>query len=325
MKPSAGSLHLGNYLGALHQWVQMQATHDAIYAVADLHAITAGHDPEHLTDHTRITAAQFLSAGVDPTKSTLFVQSHVPEHAELAWVLACITGFGEASRMTQFKDVSVRKGTEHATVGLFSYPMLMAGDILLYQAHDVPVGDDQKQHLELTRDLAGRFNTRFGHTFEVPQPRIMANTARIMDLQNPTSKMSKSAQSESGLLEVMAPAKTTAKRIKSAVTDAGSVISYDEDTKPGVSNLLRIHSALSGTQIDDLVSQYDGKMYGHLKVDVAGLVEDLFAPVREGTADYLADPAELDRILAEGAQKARVIAQETLAKVYSAVGFLPRR
>lgn len=324
MKPSADSLQLGNYLAALAQWVKMQDSHEAIYSVADLHAITVGHDPKELQHRTRVTAAQYLAAGVDPKKSLLFVQSHVPQHAELAWVLSCLTGFGEASRMTQFKDVSHHQGTEHATVGLFSYPMLMAADILLYRAHDVPVGEDQKQHLELTRTLASRFNTRFGDTLVVPEPKILPGTARIMDLQNPTSKMSKSAESQSGLLQVMDDPKVVRKRIKSAVTDAEREIRHDREHKPGISNLLDIHSAISGETVADLEVFYRSKGYGDLKVDVADLVAGLFTPVREETLRYLQNPAALDEILAEGAAKAEVIAEETLAAVYDAVGFLPR-
>lgn len=325
MQPSSDSLHLGNYLGALKQWVALQDGHESLYCVVDLHGITVKHDPEQLRTRSRRTAAQFLAGGVDSEKSILFIQSHVPQHCELAWVLSCITGFGEASRMTQFKDKSAKQGADSASVGLFTYPILMAADILLYQPSLVPIGDDQKQHLELTRDLAARFNSRFGETFTMPEPFIPQTAARVMDLQNPTSKMSKSAESPNGLLEVLEQPKVVAKRIKSAVTDAGTEISYDETNKPGVSNLLSIHSAISGESIDDLVASYEGKMYGHLKVDVAGLVEDLFKPIRDKVTEYLGDEAELDRILDDGARRAQEIAQDTLDKVYDAVGFLPRR
>ena len=324
MQPT-GSLHLGNYLGALVNWVQMQQTHDAFYVVVDLHALTVEVAPATLRDRTRATAAQYLAAGVDPARSTLFVQSHVGEHAQLAWVLSCLTGFGEASRMTQFKDKSGKHGAEGTTVGLFTYPVLMAADILLYDADQVPVGEDQRQHLELTRDLAGRFNGRFGKTFTVPQPHIVKATAKIYDLQDPTSKMSKSAASQSGVIDMLEDPKTIAKRIRSAVTDTGREIRFDEAHKPGVSNLLRIFSALSGRSIPSLETGYEGKGYGDLKKDVAEIVVDTATPYRDRTLALLADPAELDRILAEGAERARDVASTTLARVYDRVGFLPSK
>ena len=324
MQPT-GSLHLGNYLGALVNWVQMQETHDAFYVVVDLHALTVEVAPATLRDRTRATAAQYLAAGVDPARSTLFVQSHVGEHAQLAWVLSCLTGFGEASRMTQFKDKSGKHGAEGTTVGLFTYPVLMAADILLYDADQVPVGEDQRQHLELTRDLAGRFNGRFGKTFTVPQPHIVKATAKIYDLQDPTSKMSKSAASQSGVIDMLEDPKTIAKRIRSAVTDTGREIRFDEAHKPGVSNLLRIFSALSGRSIPSLETGYEGKGYGDLKKDVAEIVVDTATPYRDRTLALLADPAELDRILAEGAERARDVASTTLARVYDRVGFLPSK
>ena len=324
MQPT-GSLHLGNYLGALVNWVQMQQTHDAFYVVVDLHALTVEVAPATLRDRTRATAAQYLAAGVAPARSTLFVQSHIGEHAQLAWVLSCLTGFGEASRMTQFKDKSGKNGAEGTTVGLFTYPVLMAADILLYDADQVPVGEDQRQHLELTRDLAGRFNSRFGPTFTVPEPYIVKATAKIYDLQSPTSKMSKSAVSQSGVIDMLEDPKTIAKRIRSAVTDAGREIRFDEEHKPGVSNLLRIFSALSGRSIPSLERDYEGKGYGDLKKDVAEIVVDTTTPYRNRTLALLADPAELDRILAEGAERARDVAGTTLARVYDRVGFLPSK
>jgi len=325
MQPTQDSLHLGNYLGALVNWVRMQETHDAFYTVVDLHALTVEVAPATLRERTRCTAAQYLAAGVDPARSTVFVQSHIGEHAQLAWVLSCLTGFGEASRMTQFKDKSGKHGSEGTTVGLFTYPVLMAADILLYDADQVPVGEDQRQHLELTRVLAGRFNTRYGQTFTVPQPHILKATAKIQDLQNPTSKMSKSAVSQSGVINLLEDPKTIAKRIKSAVTDAGREVRFDEARKPGVSNLLSIFSALSGQSIEVLEAAYDGKGYGDLKKDVAEIVVDTATPYRDRTLALLADPAELDRILAEGAERARDVASATLARVYDRVGFLPSK
>ena len=322
MQPT-GSLHLGNYLGALVNWVEMQETHDAFYVVVDLHALTVEVAPETLRDRTRATAAQYLAAGVDPARSTLFVQSHVGEHAQLAWVLSCLTGFGEASRMTQFKDKSGKHGAEGTTVGLFTYPVLMAADILLYDADQVPVGEDQRQHLELTRDLAGRFNSRFGKTFTVPEPHIVKATAKIYDLQDPTSKMSKSAVSQSGVIDMLEDPRTIARRIRSAVTDAGREVRFDMAEKPGVSNLLRIFSALSGRSIEALEAEFEGKGYGDLKKDVAEIVVETASPYRDRTLALLADPAELDRLLAEGAERARDVASSTLARVYDRVGFLP--
>ncbi len=325
MQPTHDSLHLGNYLGALVHWVGMQETHDAFYTVVDLHALTVGVEPATLCERTRRTAAQYLAGGVDPTRSTVFVQSHISEHAELAWVLSCLTGFGEAGRMTQFKDKSGRPGAEGATVGLFTYPVLMAADILLYDADQVPVGEDQRQHLELTRTLAGRFNSRYGKTFTVPEPHIVKATAKIQDLQDPTSKMSKSTESQSGVIDLLEDPRTIAKRIRSAVTDAGREVRFDQTDKPGVSNLLSILGALSGRPIEALESEYAGKGYGDLKKDVAEIVVDTATPYRDRTLALLADPAELDRILAEGAERARGVASVTLARVYDRVGFLPSK
>jgi tryptophanyl-tRNA synthetase len=323
MQPSGDSLHLGNYLGALVNMVKQQHEYDCFYFIPDLHAITVPQDPEELRQRTRLTAAQFIAAGIDPDKSTLYVQSHVPEHAQLAWVLNCFTGFGEASRMTQFKDKTARQGQDAASAGLFTYPMLMAADILLYQPYGVPVGEDQRQHLELARTLAHRFNSRFGETFVVPEALIPPVAAKIYDLQNPHAKMSKSADSPNGLINILDDPKVTAKRIKSAVTDTETVVKFDRENKPGVSNLLTILSTVTGRSIDDLVESYEGKMYGHLKADVAQAVVDAVAPVKARTEELLEDPAELDRLLAVGAGKAREIAADTLAEVYRKVGFLP--
>lgn len=324
MQPSADSLHLGNYIGALSQWTKMQEDYDAFFCVVNLHAITVPQDPAELAERTRVTAAQYIAAGIDPAKSTLFVQSHVPAHAELAWVLNTLTGFGEAGRMTQFKDKSQRYGSDTTSVGLFTYPILMAADILLYQADAVPVGEDQRQHVELTRDLANRFNSRFGETFVVPEAQIQQGTAKIYDLQDPTSKMSKSADTEAGLIKVLDPATRTKKKIMKAVTDAGSEIRFDRETKPGVSNLLTIHSVLSGKPIEALEAEFDGLGYGHLKQGVAEVVEETFAPVRARTEELLADRGELDRLLAGAADRANEVASATLARVYDAVGLLRR-
>jgi tryptophanyl-tRNA synthetase len=323
IQPTADSFHLGNYLGAVRNWVAMQDTHDTFYCVVDLHAITAGHEPAVLRERTRVSAAQLLAAGLDPERCTLFVQSQVPEHAQLAWVLSCITGFGEASRMTQFKDKSAKQGTDRASVGLFTYPVLQAADILLYQADAVPVGEDQRQHLELTRDLAQRFNGRFGPTFTVPSAFILRDTAKITDLQDPTAKMSKSASAPGGIIELLDDPVRSAKKIRSAVTDAGREIIYDPETKPGISNLLTIYAALSGRTIDDLVGAYAGRGYGDLKKDLAEVVVEFVRPVQERTRAYLDDPAQLDKLLAIGAEKARSVSSATLRTAYERVGFLP--
>lgn len=322
MQPSADSLHLGNYLGALVNWVKAQDDYEAFFFIPDMHAITVPQDPAELRNRTRVTAAQYIAGGIDLQKSTLFVQSQVPEHAQLAWVFNCITGFGEASRMTQFKDKSSKGGADVASVGLFTYPVLMAADILLYQPQGVPVGDDQRQHVELARDLANRFNHRFGETFVVPEAFIQKEGARIYDLQNPTSKMSKSAASPNGLINVLDEPKLVAKRIKSAVTDDDTVVAHDRANKPGVTNLLEILSAVTGAAVPTLVNEFEGKMYGHLKVAVADAVVEALTPVRTRTLELLEDPAELDSILAAGALKAREVASKTLADVYERVGFM---
>lgn len=265
IQPTADSFHLGNYLGALRQWVRLQDTHDTFYMVVDLHAITVEQDPKVLLDRTRRSAAQLLALGVDPARSALFVQSHVPEHAQLGWVLECQTGFGEAGRMTQFKDKAAKQGTDRASVGLFTYPVLQAADILLYQANEVPVGEDQRQHLELTRNLAQRFNNRYGKTFTVPEPHIVKDTAKIYDLQDPTAKMSKSSSTGNGLIELLEDPKKSAKKVRSAVTDTGREIVFDAENKPGVSNLLTILSALTDQPVAELENSYEGKGYGDLK------------------------------------------------------------
>ena len=324
MQPSADSLHAGNYIGALMQWKQLQRDYDAVFSVVDLHAITVPQDPAALREKTRRTAAQYIAAGIDPSASTLYVQSHVPAHAQLAWVLGTITGFGEASRMTQFKDKSAKQGADAASVGLFTYPVLQAADVLLYDAEIVPVGEDQRQHIELTRDLARRFNARFGETFVVPEVSILKETAKVYDLQNPGSKMSKSGETENGILWLLDEPGRLAKKIRQAVTDNDGEVRYDPAGKPGVSNLLTLLSVLGGSPVPALESEFAGRGYGDLKAAVADAVVAEFAPVRERALELLADPAELDRMLAANADRANAIAEATLARVYDAVGFLPR-
>jgi len=323
IQPTADSFHIGNYLGAVRQWVALQETHDTVYCVVDLHAITVPQDPADLRRRTRVAAAQLFAAGIDPDKSIVFVQSHVPEHSELAWVLACITGFGEASRMVQFKDKSARGGADAASVGLFTYPILQAADILLYDADQVPVGEDQRQHLELTRVLAQRFNNRFGPTLVVPGPYILPEVAKIADLQDPAIKMSKSASAPQGIIDVLEDPAAIRRKIMRAVTDADGEIRADEAAKPGVTNLLRIYSALTGEAIADLEKRYAGLGYGTFKKDLAEVVVNALAPIRERTEKLLADEAELDRLLSAGAVRAHDIAAATMARVRDRVGFLP--
>lgn len=323
IQPTSDSFHLGNYLGAVRQWVALQEEFDAYYFIPDMHAITAQFDPATLADRTRLSVAQLLAVGVDPARATIYVQSHVPEIAQLTWVLQCITGFGEASRMTQFKDKSSKQGTDAAGVGLFTYPILMAADIIAFDIDFVPVGEDQRQHLELTRDLAGRFNSRFGEVFTVPKAYIVEEFAKIYDLQNPTAKMSKSAETDKGLINLLDDPKRSAKKIRSAVTDAGSEIRFDPENQPGVSNLLTIQSALTGKSIDDLVAGYAGAGYGALKVDTADVLAEFVTPLRGRVTELLDDRAHLDEVLATGAQRAREVAADTLAKVYDKIGFLP--
>jgi tryptophanyl-tRNA synthetase len=301
--------------------VPLQDSHETYYCVVDLHAITMGHDPEQLRRRSRVAAAQLLAAGLDPARCVLFLQSHVPQHAELTWVLSCITGFGEASRMTQFKDKSAKQA--NPSVGLFTYPILQAADILLYQAAAVPVGEDQRQHLELTRDLAQRFNSRFGETFVVPEPYIVKETAKILDLADPAAKMSKSSESQAGVVDILDEPAAIRKKIKRAVTDTDTVVRFDPDDKPGVSNLLTIASTLSGRPIPELEASYEGKGYGALKTDVAEIVVEFTTPVRERTQEWLDNTEALDKVLAEGAARAREVAGRTLTAAYDAVGFLP--
>ena len=324
MQPDADALHLGNYLGALVQWVALQESHDTFYCVVDLHAITAGHDPAQLRHRTRVTAAQYLAAGVDPERSVLFVQSHAPEHAQLSWVLGCITGFGEASRMTQFKEKSTRQGSEGPTVGLFAYPILQAADILLYNADQVPVGEDQRQHVELTRDVAQRFNSRFGPTFVVPEPYIVKATAKIYDLQAVDSKMSKSIGG-SGCVWMMDDPQVIEKKIRTAVTDTGREVLADPERKPGVTNLMTILSAFGNRPIEQIERDFEGRGYGDLKKEVAEAVLETVVPFQSRVRELVDNPAELDSILARGAERARAVASRTLAQVYDRVGFLVAR
>jgi len=325
IQPTADSFHLGNYLGAIRQWVSLQDSYDAFYCVVDLHAITVPQDPAVLRRRTRVAAAQLFGAGLDPKQCTVFVQSHVPEHAELSWVLSCLTGFGEASRMIQFKDKSQKSGADQASVGLFTYPILQAADILLYQTDQVPVGEDQRQHLELTRDLAQRFNHRFGPTFVVPGPYIVKDVAKIADLQDPAIKMSKSSSSPQGIIDVLEDPASIRKKIARAVTDMGSEVRADDEAKPGVTNLLRIYAALTGTGMGELEQRYEGAGYGAFKKELADVVVDALAPIRERTEKMLADEAELDRLLADGAARAREVAGSTMTKVSDRVGFLRAR
>ncbi len=320
IQPTSDSFHIGNHLGALQNWVTMQDTHDCVYFIADMHAITVEQDPAQLKARTLSSYAQLLALGIDPNKSTLIVQSHVPEHAQLMWVMSSITGLGEANRMTQFKDKSAKGGASTASVGLLTYPILQAADILLYQANAVPVGEDQRQHLELTRDLAIRFNSRFGDTFTIPEAFIVKGTAKIQDLQEPSAKMSKS--SPAGCINLLDPLKTTEKKIKSAVTDSDSVVAFDPVKKAGVSNLLTIMSAYTGTSIDDLVKSFDGRMYGDLKKETAAAVLSFVEPYQGKVDSYLSDPAELERLMRDGAHRAREIASKTLADVYDKLGFV---
>lgn len=324
IQPTSGSFHLGNYLGAVRQWVELQESHDTFYCVVDLHALTAGVSPEQLRKATLASVAQLIALGLDPDRCTLFIQSHVPAHNQLGWVMECITGFGEASRMTQFKDKSAKNGNDRTVVGLFTYPMLQAADILLYQPQFVPVGEDQRQHIELTRDLAGRFNSTYGETFKIPEGYILKAGAKIYDLQDPTAKMSKSASSTSGLIELLDTPEANMKKMKSAVTDTGREVKFNESEKPGISNLLTIHSALSGRSIPNLETEFEGKGYGDFKTAVAEVVVEYLKPIRAKTEELLQDPAELTRLLKVGADKAAEVADETVRKTYDALGLIAR-
>ena len=322
IQPTNGSFQLGNYLGAVKQWVDLQRSHDAFYCVVDLHALTSSPDPEELRKNTLISIAQLLALGVDPEHCTLFLQSHVVEHNQLAWVMECLTGFGEASRMTQFKDKAQKVGNDRIGVGVFTYPMLMAADILLYQADQVPVVEDQRQHIELTRDLATRFNSQYGKTFTIPQGYILKEGAKIYDLQDPTSKMSKSSDSTSGLIEILDAPEVNIKKIKSAVTDTGREVRFDLAEKPGISNLLTIFSAIAGRTVADIENEFGGKGYGDFKSAVAEVVVEYFRPIRTRTLELLDDPNYLAAILKVGAEKAEAVASKTIADVYERIGLI---
>jgi tryptophanyl-tRNA synthetase len=323
IQPTGDSMQLGNYLGAVRNWVAMQDGYDAYYCVVDLHAITLDAPaPEALRQRTRIVAAQLLAAGLDPDRCALFVQSHLPEHPQLCWVLECMTGFGEAGRMTQFKDKSAKSGADRQGVGLFTYPILQAADILLYQAHQVPIGEDQRQHLELTRNLAQRFNAKYGTAFVVPEAFIPKAAAKVLDLQDPAAKMSKS-RPDAGTVYLSDDPSVITKKLKRAVTDTDNEIRYDPEHKPGVSNLLTIRAAFTAATVEDVEKEFAGQGYGALKTAVAETVVDFARPFAQRTAELLDDPAELDRILARGAQRARQVAGATVADVYAKVGFLP--
>ena len=323
IQPTADSFHFGNYLGALRQWVDLQEDYEPFFFIADLHAITVEQDPKVLHERTLRAAAQLIAMGIDPQGSAIFVQSQVPAHAQLGWVLQCLTGFGEARRMTQFKDKSAKGGEGAASVGLFTYPILQAADILLYRPHFVPVGEDQRQHLELTRDLAQRFNHRYKKTFRLPEPYILKATAKITDLQEPKAKMSKSASSPAGIIEMLDDPKVSAKKIRSAVTDSDSVVRFDTEEKPGVSNLLTIFSALTGRSIAELEAAYAGKGYGALKGDLADAVVEFVTPFRDRTLELLDDRTHLEAVLSDGAARAGAVAEATLRDVYARVGFVP--
>ena len=320
IKPS-GEMHLGNYLGAVRQWAAQQDDHDALYCVVDLHAMTEPFDAAGLGAATRQTGTALLAVGLDPARCILFVQSHVAAHTELTWILNCVATFGELRRMTQFKEKG--KGQESVSVGLFGYPVLMAADILLYDTDEVPVGDDQRQHLELTRDVAARFNHRFGDTLVVPKATVPPVAARVMDLQDPTSKMSKSIDSPQGTVLMLDPPDVVAKKIKSAVTDSGTGVRYDPAGKPGVSNLLEIYAAATDGDVAEAAAEFDGQGYGAFKGAVADAVIALLGPVRERYAALAADPGEVDRQLEQGAEKARAIAGPVLERARRAIGLLP--
>jgi tryptophanyl-tRNA synthetase len=320
IQPTADSFHLGNYLGALKQWVALQDEFDALYFIADQHSITVPWDPALLRQRVRVSAAQLLALGVDPERATIFQQSMLPEHSQLSWVLMCLTGYGEASRMTQFKDKSARNELGAATVGLFTYPILQAADILLYQADYVPVGEDQRQHVELTRDLAERFNGRFGQTFTVPEPYIPAATAKVRDLNNPAKQMSKSAANPAGLVNLLDDPAQIRKKFRSAVTDSGRDVTYDPVEKPGVSNLLVIGGAFTGVAPEEFAKGYEGRGYGDLKKDVAEIVAEFAGGIGERTQEWLAGD-KVDEVLAQGYGKVKERAARTLADVYERVGF----
>lgn len=323
MQPSGGSLTLGNYLGALKNWVKLQSEYDCYYCVVDMHAITVPKVPKDLRKNTLEVLANYIAAGIDPEQSTLFIQSHVPAHAELGWLLNCFTYFGELSRMTQFKDKSKKLDNNSITAGLFTYPVLMAADILLYQADLVPVGEDQRQHLEITRDIAQRFNNRFSETFKIPDPYISKDGAKIMSLQDPTSKMSKSDENDNSYIMLLDNADAIRRKLKRAVTDSEGVVRYS-DEQPGVKNLLNIYSKITNKPTDEIVTMYEGKGYAQFKDDVAEVIIEELKPVQEKIDYLLKNKDYLEKIYVNGAEKAEIAARKTLRKVYKKVGFIPR-
>ena len=319
-----GDLTLGNYIGAINNWTQLQDDYDCLYFLADLHALTVQQDPKLLKERTYSFLAQYVALGLDPQKNIIFAQSHVHQHAELMWILSCLTPMGNLNRMTQFKEKS-EKHTKNINAGLFTYPTLMAADILLYQADKVPVGEDQKQHIELCRDLVTYFSNRYGEgILKMPEPFIAKAGARIMSLQDPTKKMSKSDENEKNFVSVIDDAKKIEKKIKSATTDSDTVVKYDLENKPGLANLLTIYSVLSKKSYETLEKEYEGKMYGHLKGDLANLVVETLAPVKIKYDDLMKNRDYLDQLLKHGADKASQRAQVTLGKVYDAVGLVRR-
>ena len=322
IQSTAESLHLGNYVGAVRQWITLQDEYETFYSIADLHALTVETEPKELRKRILATAAQLLALGVDPGRSVLFLQSHVASHNQLGWVMECIAGFGEASRMTQFKDKSLKNGSDRTVVGLFTYPMLMAADILLYQADLVPVGEDQRQHIEITRDLAVRFNSRYGKTFTVPEAFIVKSGGKIFDLQDPSAKMSKSSGSTNGVIEIMDAPAVNVKKIKGATTDMGKEVRFDAAEKPGISNLLTIHSAITGISVAQIEEDFAGKGYGDFKSAVADAFVEYFSPIREKALDLLDDEPALIQILQSGAARARTEAEKTLNVAYSNLGLV---
>lgn len=319
----SGELTIGNYMGALRQWVAMQDSHDCLYCVVDLHAITVRQDPQALRDACLDTLALYLACGVDPKKSTVFIQSQVPQHTQLGWALNCYTQMGELNRMTQFKDKS-QKHANNINVGLFGYPVLMAADILLYQANEIPVGQDQKQHLELTRDIATRFNNAYGDTFTIPEPFIPELGAKVMSLQDPLKKMSKSDDNRNNVIGLLEDPKKIMKKIKKAMTDSDEppVVRFDTENKPGVSNLLSLMSGVSGKSIAGLEAEFEGKMYGHLKVATGEAVVEMIEPLQARYREFREDTTFLNQVMKEGAEKAQARAEVTVKKVYEKIGLL---
>lgn len=319
---ATGNLTLGNYIGAISNWTKLQEEYDCFYMVADLHALTVKQDPKLLRDRSLSFYAQYLALGLDPEKNSVFMQSHVSEHAELTWILNCMTPMGNLNRMTQFKEKSLTNA-KNINAGLFTYPVLMAADILLYQPDLVPVGEDQKQHLELARDIVTFFENRYGDTFTMPQPYIGKVGAKVMSLQDPTSKMSKSDENEKSYVSIIDSPKQIQKKLKGAVTDTGTIVSFDKIEKPGISNLMTIYSVLSGQSMEEITNNFEGKMYGHLKVDLADLVCDTLKPVQDKYADLMKNQDYLAEVMAKSTLKAKARANKTLVDVYDKIGLFP--